>query len=213
MGRPCKVNAVAVVERDGTIRTYGQLVAAGVPAQVSNATIFTWRHRGAELATRGRATLTAEELALVEVYEALGAPQCMNGLTVNCNQCGTPFTNRHGSRYCSDACRRAFQSARLLSLYWEAVENGLVRRGMVFFRAIVDYLAERDGTECGICGDAVDITLKSGPLGDRQGPSLDHVIPRSQGGPDTLVNLRLTHWACNHRRGNRGGNEQLALIG
>lgn len=70
-----------------------------------------------------------------------------------------------------------------------------------------------DGDKCAICNHRVDLTLKSGPRGDRRGPSIDHVIPRSQGGSDDLANLRLAHWGCNQARGNRGGGEQLALVG
>ena len=66
---------------------------------------------------------------------------------------------------------------------------------------------------CAICHRRVDITLKSGTRGSRRGPSVDHIIPRSKGGSDDPVNLRLTHWGCNQKRGNRGGNEQLALVG
>jgi 5-methylcytosine-specific restriction endonuclease McrA len=45
------------------------------------------------------------------------------------------------------------------------------------------------------------------------GASVDHIMPRSLGGGNEMANLRLLTWKCNNRRGNRGGNEQLALIG
>jgi hypothetical protein len=38
-------------------------------------------------------------------------------------------------------------------------------------------------------------------------------MPLSEGGDDTAVNKRAAHLACNQQRSNRGGNEQLALIG
>ena len=63
------------------------------------------------------------------------------------------------------------------------------------------------------CRKAIRFDLPSGPRGDARGPSVDHVIPRSLGGSDDLANLQLPCWACNNKRGNRGGNEQLSMIG
>lgn len=44
-------------------------------------------------------------------------------------------------------------------------------------------------------------------------PTIDHVVPLAEGGADTAANVRLAHFICNSMRGNRGGGEQLALIG
>lgn len=63
-----------------------------------------------------------------------------------------------------------------------------------------EYLAERDGTDCGVCGEPVDLSLKW-PL--RMSPSVDHIIPVSLGGTDDGDNLRLAHLSCNCARGNR----------
>lgn len=43
----------------------------------------------------------------------------------------------------------------------------------------------------------------SGPRGDDEGPTVDHIHPRSKGGPDDLDNLQLAHWRCNRAKGNR----------
>ncbi len=148
------------------------------------------------------------------LQDALGTP-AMEVPTgpAHCIQCGGPFLSEWGRCYCSDTCRTQRRIDTILAMYRLAVTTGHVRAGMTYFRTLVEYTAGRDGTTCAICAWPVDITLKSGPQGDPEGPSLDHVIPTSQGGPDTLVNLRLTHWVCNRRRSNRGGNEQLRLIG
>lgn len=50
---------------------------------------------------------------------------------------------------------------------------------------------ERDWPYCQICGGMV-------ALGEQH---LDHVQPYSQGGPNTVANLRLAHDICNMRRG------------
>jgi 5-methylcytosine-specific restriction endonuclease McrA len=68
---------------------------------------------------------------------------------------------------------------------------------------------ERDCWICQICKQ------KTNPEADRFDPlypNLDHVIPLSEGGPHTRANTRCTCFRCNCSRGNRGGNEQLALI-
>ena len=51
----------------------------------------------------------------------------------------------------------------------------------------------RDWPHCQICGGLV-------AFGEHH---LDHVIPYSKGGPDTVDNLRLAHDLCNRRRGAR----------
>lgn len=52
---------------------------------------------------------------------------------------------------------------------------------------------DRDQGVCGICGGEV-------PPTDIE---LDHIVPFAYGGPDTEENLRVTHSACNRRRGAR----------
>lgn len=49
---------------------------------------------------------------------------------------------------------------------------------------------ERDGATCQECGS-------------KNSPSLDHIVPFSHGGPDTVENLRVLCRPCNSRRGNR----------
>lgn len=130
-----------------------------------------------------------------------------------CVHCARWFVSRQGRKYCSDECRRVHGIDRIMALYRTATSIGDVKVGMAYFRLIVNYLAQRDGIRCAICRSAVDLDLKSGPRGGDIGPSIDHVVPRSKGGTDDLCNLRLTHWHCNRARGNRGGGEQLQLVG
>lgn len=62
----------------------------------------------------------------------------------------------------------------------------------------IQRLGERDGWTCHLCGEAIN--PKSGRRNRRA--TLDHVIPKSLGGSNSLENLRLAHWICNNRRGN-----------
>jgi 5-methylcytosine-specific restriction endonuclease McrA len=43
--------------------------------------------------------------------------------------------------------------------------------------------------------------------------SIDHIVPLSLGGHNTKANVQLAHLGCNISKGNRGGGEQLRLIG
>ena len=132
-----------------------------------------------------------------------------------CVVCGSLFTAR-GSRakLCSAQCKIDHAGVRVKDMYRMAtqfVDGRYV--GAQWRKALIEYLVERDGDKCGICKRRVDVTLKSGTRGSRKGPSVDHIIPRSLGGSDGPENWRLTHWGCNQQRGNRGGGEQLALVG
>ncbi|WP_424462881.1 HNH endonuclease [Pseudoclavibacter helvolus] len=73
----------------------------------------------------------------------------------------------------------------------------------------VPALVARDGIACGICGCDVDLTLAyPEPLSK----SVDHVIPRSLGGPDELTNYRLSHLRCNVRRKARMDDADMAVL-
>lgn len=71
------------------------------------------------------------------------------------------------------------------------------------FKTSVLALAERDGTDCGICGEEVDLTLKR-----RDSvfcASIDHILPRAHGGTDDPSNLQLAHYWCNAVKSDRVG--------
>lgn len=98
---------------------------------------------------------------------------------------------QHSKMWCSPDC---YQNAR--------ARPGLPRR-----RDLVAYLMKRDHGRCGKCREP--IRAKKGP----RGPSIGHIIPVSLGGEHALENLQPEHLDCNQRAGNRGGGEQLLLIG
>jgi 5-methylcytosine-specific restriction endonuclease McrA len=63
-----------------------------------------------------------------------------------------------------------------------------------------DSIAERDGYLCGLCRGDVDMDLS---YPDPMSPSVDHVIPLSTGGNDTVANVQLAHLRCNLSKGPR----------
>ena len=106
--------------------------------------------------------------------------------SVACAQCGDPIDmtarSESGSRKSRNTkmckgCARAVNLSRFVPI-----------------------LLERDGSDCGICGHAIDMDIR-----DRQpqSRSVDHILPRSLGGDEEITNLRLAHLICNIKRQNR----------
>lgn len=71
-------------------------------------------------------------------------------------------------------------------------------------------IAERDRWMCCLCHKPVSPVAK---WPDSMSPSLDHLVPLSKGGAHDPSNVALAHLGCNSAKSNRGGGEQLLLIG
>lgn len=71
-------------------------------------------------------------------------------------------------------------------------------------RITLQYLLERDSWRCGICKKRIR-SLKDA--------SIDHIVPLSVGGEHAKENVQAAHRHCNCAKGNRGGGEQLLLVG
>ena len=62
------------------------------------------------------------------------------------------------------------------------------------------------GSNCHVCSEQIDLEAPrrtGNGEGWRQGLHLDHVIPISKGGPDTLENVRPAHVMCNLTKGSK----------
>ena len=59
------------------------------------------------------------------------------------------------------------------------------------------------GNDCHICGTPIDLKAprRAGRKGWEHGLHLDHLIPISKGGPDTIDNIRPAHGVCNLKKG------------
>jgi len=64
-------------------------------------------------------------------------------------------------------------------------------------RRLLAQIAERDGWVCHWCGLPVARGL---PADDPMHASIDHIVPRRDGGTGARDNLRLAHHKCNHER-------------
>jgi len=116
-----------------------------------------------------------------------------------CDDCGhlvlsdKRVTKGRYGRFCRVcALRRRRERYRQKHLRRQKVLNPL--------RISADVLIERDGNVCHLCNTEIDSSLARN---SRFGATIDHVIPLSKGGLDVLDNLKLAHWICNIKKGNR----------
>ena len=80
-------------------------------------------------------------------------------------------------------------TSHLLTMYRSGLSVDARRRLRILLYQI-------GGTFCALCGNPL-------PAPASAGVEIDHVQPRSQGGSDSLSNLRLVHASCNHSRQSR----------
>ena len=123
--------------------------------------------------------------------------------TRTCRVCSAVFAGELSWQTCSPECsasllrqRQSDRRARVRLAFVETVDP----------RAIF----ERDAWRCHICRRRL--------RPDRRHPhprsaTLDHVVPLSLGGSHEPANVQTACLQCNSAKGNRGGNEQLLLIG
>jgi HNH endonuclease len=124
-----------------------------------------------------------------------------------CPVCAEWFTVKRtgGITYCSAQCR--FQNTlnqnreREQGIY--AATRGITQDAAATRQELYRYLHKRENGLCCICWEPVTLGIKSGAHGSRNGPSVEHIIPRSMGGDDTIENLALSHWGCNADRRTR----------
>ena len=72
----------------------------------------------------------------------------------------------------------------------------------------LDRLRERDGDSCWLCLGKLDFAAVPN---SKKAPTKEHLIPRSDGGTDTLDNLVLCHPGCNKQLGNRPKADKLKM--
>jgi 5-methylcytosine-specific restriction endonuclease McrA len=107
-----------------------------------------------------------------------------------CKGCATEFhIIRADQLYCSSECRewtrKQVQKHRDKE-FLNAKTPALKRR--LYFKT---------NGRCGICHEVIDLACK---YPDPMSFSIDHIVPRSQGGTHGFNNLQPAHLACNYNR-------------
>lgn len=136
-----------------------------------------------------------------------------------CAGCASPFERRptkgQRPRWCPDCAsgrgwKRANPGSRLRS---DAKRRAAMRIEAETFAP--EEIFERDGWRCQIpgCSQRSRRIRQDKTFPHPLSPSIDHIIPVSEGGHHLRTNVRAAHFGCNSGRGNRGGNDQLLLIG
>jgi 5-methylcytosine-specific restriction endonuclease McrA len=169
------------------------------------------------------ATFTPQILKTGKMQNRYCSPQCKSNarnavaaadreaakpVTRQCVHCGAdmPQAMRADAKFCSENCSsRAHAITRKMHR-----RIGLAGRKKGAPLLERNYIAERDKFRCGICGGKVDMKLQHP---DPLFGSIDHIVPLSRGGTNDLANLQLAHLRCNLSKNDRGGAEQLRLIG
>lgn len=143
-----------------------------------------------------------------------------------CKNCGETIGKSVRQQFCTHACyqaHRLYGGPRPMSTACVACgiaidlmargKKGQLRKSVVKFcrpckRDYAKYkmsareLAQRDGTDCGICHQPIDMTLTRA-AGGLDCPSVDHILPRAHGGSHEPANLQLAHLRCNMLKSDR----------
>lgn len=67
------------------------------------------------------------------------------------------------------------------------------KRGIKKRKPMVQFLIDRDGMNCKLCG----LIMSEKTI------SIDHIFPKSLGGSNEPINLQLAHIKCNGLKGNK----------
>ena len=130
---------------------------------------------------------------------------------VACATCSTSFLTRWWGKSTSTCCSEQCAAANLQSVRRDAKHRRRARERNAFVAKVSRAkIYARDRWRCGICDRLVaQNRVAPHPLS----PTIDHIIPLSKGGSHEPSNVRLAHFICNSRRGDRETAVQLALIG
>ena len=130
---------------------------------------------------------------------------------VTCATCSTIFIARWWGISTSTTCSPACAAINTQAQRRDAKHRRRARERNAFVTRVSRVkIYTRDRWRCGICNKAVARNrVAPHPLS----PTIDHIIPLSKGGTHEPANVRLAHYICNSRRGDRETAVQLALIG
>lgn len=105
-----------------------------------------------------------------------------------CSEPGCPNLSTEGKCATHRAAKRAADDAKRGNWRERGYDAAYDRNRRVVLR---------EETICWLCGELVDKTL---PGTESDGPSVDHVVRREDGGSNRRENLRLAHLRCNTGR-------------
>jgi predicted nucleic acid-binding Zn ribbon protein len=135
-----------------------------------------------------------------------------------CKECGKPFIPEYPSKrrkFCSDDCRRKYQSRKNRKSIKGKIRKFKERHKRRANLNKVKYeninpikVYESHNWICGICGKKINPKLK---CPHPKSASIDHIVPISKGGTHTYDNVQPAHFICNSFKGDSIENIQLKL--
>ena len=134
-----------------------------------------------------------------------------------CKQCGKLVLPEYGTKlkvFCSAYCCKKYVKKANDKKHPERKADERQRRAARLRGAKVEQIKRlqiyaRDNWICQLCGKKVN---KHHKYPHPMSPSIDHIIPLSQGGTHEPVNVQLAHFICNSKR-SAIGPAQLRLFG
>lgn len=154
-------------------------------------------------------------------------------IEMTCYTCGAGFVGTRNHHYCQPICKLVGQKIRERIRKQQRRQNGLCpthgtpgfcerchtkdfyknakrKRGFVGSTVTALELAAAQKWVCSLCGGKLETRWAQG---SHLSISIDHTVPRSQGGTDDPSNLTAAHLICNIRKSDKTlGPEQLRLV-
>jgi 5-methylcytosine-specific restriction endonuclease McrA len=123
-----------------------------------------------------------------------------------CRTCGDWFVSQYLDVTCSPQC----QKAKVRKVRAVVRDRRRARKRDAYVADVVRLdVFKADGYRCHLCKRLCDPWRK---VPDPRAPTIDHIVPLAQGGTHEPLNCRTACYACNCRKGDRGGGEQLLLL-
>lgn len=112
-----------------------------------------------------------------------------------CKECAKFFSGTNKSKvFCSVTCSDKYKNRKKETTR----RRRIVKNGKVNWDISIERLMKRDGCNCYLCGERVDMNVDTN---DDRYPSIEHVIPVCKGGTHTWGNVKLAHRGCNTAKG------------
>lgn len=127
--------------------------------------------------------------------------QFIAGYCPGCGEGWVDYLLRKPSGYCNRCQdRRWAADSRHKRRAWKAAAN-------VVEVISPDLVFRRDRYRCQLCGIKTKNTVPH-----PQAPTVDHIVPLSQGGDHSYLNVQCACFSCNSRKGAGQANDQLRLV-
>jgi len=140
-----------------------------------------------------------------QIYQREKSKKYPNGtMTHTCGWCNQPRTFIVGQSVVNafhEECRKEATRAK------NRIKSVKRIKGIETIKLSADQIVKSYGPTCYLCEKVIDLNV---PRTSRYGLTVDHVVPLSKGGKDTLENLRPTHWICNIQKSDKTLEEYRA---